>query len=137
MIIGLVVAIILVVIISFALVFSNSFKLYAIGTAIIIVSLIFGFKGGMDKDKSKVMIIAIIIGAGFILFPSLGLMNTVFPVGNLTSTSYTQTGIQCDVVNDCPAFLLSNNVTQDNIDKIDFKCEDSKCSFKLKPGITP
>lgn len=131
-----VIAVVLALVLGIGFIVSNTFKLYAIGTAIILVSLIYGFKGGLDKNKSMVMIVAIIIGAGFIIFPSLGLTQTALPEG-LSTTTYTTSGIDCTVVADCPQYLLDNNVTQENIEKVDFKCENSKCLFKLKPGVIP
>lgn len=78
----LVIAVIATVIFSIAFVFSNTFKLYAIGISIIIITLIYGFNSPVNKQKSKVMIIGILLGTGFILIPALGIFQTIIPTGN-------------------------------------------------------
>jgi len=62
---------------SFSILFSQ-LKYFAIGGAIILVSIIFGFKTGWSEDKGKYILLFIIIGSLFILIPAFGILQETF-----------------------------------------------------------
>ena len=64
---------------SFSILFSQ-LKYFAIGGAIILVSIIFGFKTGWSKDKGKYVLLFIIIGSLFILIPAFGVLQQILSV---------------------------------------------------------
>lgn len=77
----LVVAVILTIILGIYFIASNAFKFYVIGGIILFYALFFGFKDGLTREKTPVFAIALIIGAGFIFLPALGVIQTAIPSG--------------------------------------------------------
>ena len=82
----LVVAVILTLIVGLGFLFSNSFKFYIIGGTIILVGLIYGLKSSdFNKQKTMITLVAILIGAVFILLPALGVIQTAYTPSSIPS----------------------------------------------------
>lgn len=78
----LIIGIIISIIFSIAIISSTNFRLFAIGSTLIILTIIYGFKSNFKSNTGKVMITLAIIGVILVLIPSIGILQTQITTGN-------------------------------------------------------
>ena len=81
---------------------------------------------GKTKSKTKYWVIPLVVIV--VLALGLGIWYNTQETG---LPEFQKSGISCSTVNDCSNYLSTQGVSQENINKVEFKC-DGVCYFKEK-----
>lgn len=85
------------------------------------------------KDNNKILIVILIIIGIFLFiryYPNLTQTGAI--ESNQDLNNFQKTVITCSQVDDCSNYLISNGVSQENINLVEFQCQDNLCWFKQK-----
>lgn len=135
----IVVYVVLILVAALMFIFWKDFRFYVIGGLFVFASLIFivnvGARRQVKKSDISVFLILLVIGVVIVVIPFTGLSQTEFFAGVQQAefvSSYKESVIPCNQVSDCGNYLLSKGVSSENINLVDFKCENGYCLFKEK-----
>ena len=94
-----------------------------------ILILVFGLILSLKTKKPLITILVVVLISGMII--GLHFSGLIEETG-LFGTEWEKSVIECSVVKDCSGFLLNQDVSQEDINTIDFKCENKLCWYKQK-----
>ena len=116
--------------------FSTKIRWIVVGVLVLAAGLYILGKAMMSEGeitKNKMIIFLVFLGVGLFFIFGAGLLQTAITgIEGINTNTYTKTVITCFVVQDCSSYLSNHGVSQENINKVDFKCENNFCLAKIK-----
>lgn len=88
----------LALILIITLVASSSFKIYAIGGALIVLPLVFGLQGEFNQEKGRYMTIFIVIGGALILLNASGVLQNAYGTSSFLAISNVEVSGQDEIL---------------------------------------